>query len=89
MHLNTIAFEPNTSYTAEGRLSMGGDASITNFQLAIETDEVSRVRSFSDGHTTDKTMADIWDYRKITNVRTGKVWDLRLHTAALNGSVGL
>lgn len=90
MHLDNILFEPNSSYVAEGRHSMGQGVAITNYLIKIETDEVGRVRSYSDGTPfNDKSMADIWDYQKIRNEKTGKLWDLRLYTAALNGDIAL
>jgi ankyrin repeat protein len=89
MHLNSISLEPNSSYVAEGRHSMGQGAAVTSYQIKIETDEVGRVRSYSDGPFADKSLADMWDYQKLRNVTTGKVWDLRLFTAALNGNLAL
>jgi ankyrin repeat protein len=89
MNINAISFEPNSSYIAEGKNSLIGGASMTCRNIAIETDQIGRVQKFSDGFSTDRSMADTYDYAKIRNVRTGKIWDLRLHTAALNGSTQL
>lgn len=89
MHIDHISFEPNSSYVAEGKHSMGGGASITNYQLTIDTDTVGRIRRYSDRQSDDKSLADMWDYQKLRNVRTGKVWDLRLHNAASTGKSGV
>jgi ankyrin len=88
MQLDAIALEPNSSYVAEGHRSMGG-LSITQYKIEIDTDNVGRVRRYSEGISTDIGMADSWDYQKLQNVRTGRVLDLRLYNAALNGRLGL
>jgi ankyrin repeat protein len=85
MHLDTIPLEPNSSYVAEGQMSMMG-TTITSRNIMITTDEVGRVKTFNDGTPgTQVSMADIWEYTKIRNTQTGQNWDLRLHTAALRG----
>jgi|GEM_PF-2947964 len=73
-------------------MSMGGamGATITNYKISIETDEVGRVRTFKDGGpASNPSLADIWNYLKIKNVQTGKTWDLRLHTSVLKASVDM
>lgn len=90
MHLNSILFEPNSFYVAEGELSMDHGAKMTSLQIKLETDEVGRVRSYCNGpFVNDRSVADAWDYQKIRNTRTGKVWDLRLFTGALSGNIAL
>jgi len=89
MHLNSIRFEPNSKYKAEGRHTMGAGAAVTYYDIRIETDNVGRVINYADSFSTDKSLADMWDYRKLENLGTGKIWDLRLFTAALDGSVYL
>jgi uncharacterized protein len=90
VHLNSISLEPSSSYVAEGDLSTGQGAKITSREIRIETDEVGCVRSYAHGpFVNDRSVADAWDYYKIRNVKTGKVWDLRLFTGASSGNVVL
>lgn len=89
MHLNTIPFEPNSTYVAEGRMSLSGGASVTASAIQITTDGAGRVHSFADGTGPPGQGAGLWDYLRVTNTRTGKAWDLRLHTAAQRGSTEL
>lgn len=89
MHLDAIAFEPSTSYLAIGKRSMGGGATIAS-QIRLATDQSGRIREYSDGTPFSQVdMANIWDYRGIANAKTGVIWDLRPHTAAADGDVGL
>jgi ankyrin repeat protein len=89
VHLNKIPFEPNSRYQAVGRRSLGGGARVTAKMISLETDHLGRVVRFSDLTTNDVSLADMWEYLEVTNVATGEVMDLRLHTAAANDDVEL
>jgi len=89
MHLNTIQFRPNAKYVAEGKRSMGGGSSIGNLGIRLETDNLGRVIRFEDGFMNSLDMADTWDYLKLQDAATGDTIDLRLHTAASTGNLGL
>lgn len=89
MQLNTIPFEPNSTYVAEGRMSLPGGASVTASAIQITTDGAGRVQAFADGTGGSGAGASLWDYLRVTDTRTGKAWDLRLHTAAQRGDTEL
>ena len=91
MHIDTIPFEPDSTYIAEGRMSLDGmmpGASVTSRNLRISTDGAGEVATFQDGDSPSD-LADMWDILKVRNHGTGETWDLRLHTAAVNDSMAL
>jgi hypothetical protein len=93
MNISTIPFEPDSSYIAEGVMSLNEvmhGASVTNHNLNITTDEAGDVLTFHEGGSLSKPeFANMWDYRKVRNLQTGAAWDLRLHTAAVIDSIEL
>jgi hypothetical protein len=93
MNLDAIPLAPNSSYVAEGVMSFGEfmpGSSVTATNIRITTDRSGGVAAFSDGNDASTAEhADMWDYRKLRNVATGEVWDLRLHTAVVIDSLAL
>lgn len=88
MRLINIPLDPNCSYLAEGHIQWGNGTSIISENIVITTDETSHIKTFHDGaFSKGIDDSDLWDYLKIKNLNTEEILDLRLHTAALNGSV--
>ena len=89
MDIKMISFKPNKRYTAEAERTMMPGIKTNVFNIKLETDEFGNICSFRDLTSEDLSMADIWDYLKLTDEETGEITDLRLHTAALTRNIDM
>lgn len=92
MHLSAILLEPNAEYEAQGERETGfGGSKIMNHRIRLRSDGDGAVVWYSDGMLpqNDLALADSWEYLRLRSTATGRVLDLRLHTAAARNDVSM